>query len=340
MVKLLIKNYKLIAIFSVFLALEIALMIFLFSFFSFPVSGGSGGNVTVQTTLNVGNVAPEVLLVVITNTSTSYTKQNVTLNPGSNRTVYCNGVARDWNNNTEILNVTANLFQNGTSEFAVDDNNTHYTNNSCYINSNLSNSVYGDDSTGNFTVNYSCSFNVQYYANSGPWNCSVYAYDIYNWNGSNSSLGYVNELLAVTLPSSIDYGTVNSTYVSNEVIANVSNAGNVMINLTLQGYAVSVGDGWAMNCTKGNLKNISVMYEKYNLTASTPTVTGLSDFETYYTNLTNASTTKRFNLNFRQNEGSDDAINATYWRIYVPRGVAGSCSGNIIFGAIKANGTG
>ena len=35
----------------------------------------------------------------------------------------------------------------------------------------------------------------------------------------------------------------------------------------------------------------------------------------------------------------DDAINATYWRIYVPKGVAGTCSGNIVFGAIRGTGT-
>lgn len=339
MVKSLIKKYKLIAIFSVFLVLEIALMIFLFSFFSSPVSGGSGGNVTVITTLTVGNVAPEVLTIVLTNSSNSSTSVNVTLNPASYKYAYCNGVVRDWNNNTDILNVTARLFQNGTSEFASDDNNIHYTNNTCYIDYNVTNTIYGDDSTGNFTANYSCSFSMQYYTSPGIWNCSVYAYDSYNWNGTNSTTGEVNELLAVTLPSSIDYGTVNSTYVSEENITNVSNAGNVMINLSLQGYAVDVGDGYAMNCSKGNVKNISIVYEKYNLTASNPSVSGLSEFESLYRNLTSSAVVKKFNLNYRQEDGYDDAINATYWRIYVPKGVAGTCQGNIIFGATKADGS-
>jgi len=34
----------------------------------------------------------------------------------------------------------------------------------------------------------------------------------------------------------------------------------------------------------------------------------------------------------------NDAINSTYWRIYVPLGVAGTCQGNIVFGATVAPG--
>ena len=52
-----------------------------------------------------------------------------------------------------------------------------------------------------------------------------------------------------------------------------------------------------------------------------------------------SSVIKKFSLNYRQQDGYDDAINSTYWRIYVPRGVAGTCSGNIIFGATKAAGS-
>jgi len=340
MAKSIIKKYKLITIFSILAILEVSLIFFILPFFSSPVIGYSNGSVVVRTTLNVGTVAPEVLLVALTNTSTSYTNINLSLNPATGKTVYCNGVVRDYNNDTDISSVAARIFQNTTSEWASDDNNTHYTNSTCFIDYNATNSgAWGDDNTGNYTANFSCSFNMQYYANPTFWTCSVYAYNSYNWNGTNSTVGGVNELLAVTLPSTINYGTVNSTAVSDENITNVSNAGNVQINLTLQGYAFYPGDGQSMNCSKGNVKNISIMYEKYNLTTSNPGVLALSDIEAIYTNLTNSSVTKRFNLNYRQADNWDDATNATYWRIYVPRGVAGTCSGNIVFGAIKSAGS-
>jgi len=333
------KKYRFIIIFSVFLILEIALIIFLFSFFSSPVVGYSNETVRVQTLLNVINVAPEVLTVVITNASNSYTNMNITPNPGTFKNVYCNGIVRDLDNSTYLSNVTAYLFQNSTSVFAGDDNNTHYTNSTCFMNTTVYNPTYGDDANGNYTANYSCLFIVQYYANPGYWNCTVTTANILNLNTTNTNVSGINELMAVTLPPTLNYGNVNSTYVSNENITNVSNAGNVMINLSLQGYSVYIGDGNAMNCSRGSVRNISIMYEKYNLTESNPSVSSLTQLETLYANLTSASVIKAFSLNYRQNDVYDDAINATYWRIYVPAGAAGTCSGNIVFGATKAAGS-
>ena len=310
--------------------------LFLIVLFMILISLGllsSGENAYVNTYLNIESIASEVLKVVITNSSNSYSPANISLNPGTYKTAYCNGVARSSDGNKNILYVQAVLFQDGVSEFASDDNNTHYTNNSCYIDYNVTNPDYGDDITGNYTANYSCSFDIQYYTNPGTWNCSVYA----NGENSNSTTGGVDELLAITLPQSINYGHVNPTYVSDEQIVNVSNAGNVMINLSLQGYSKNLGDPFAMNCS--NEENISIMYEKYNLTSSNPTIFGLGDFESLYTNLTNDTVVKKFNLNFRQQETYDDAINATYWRIYVPMEIEGTCSGNILFSATKADGS-
>ncbi len=330
-----IKKYNLIIGLALLLVLEAGLIAVLVSFFSLPIIASANQTVVVPTFLNVGNVFPEVLIVNITD----YSGQNITLSPDSTKAVYCNGIARDYNNDTDIMNISAQFFQNTSFWGDSNDNNTHYTNNTCYIDYNATNVDYGDDSSGNYTVNYNCSFNVQYYANPGTWNCTVYAFDQMNWNETNSTTIGVSELIAISLPSSIDYGTVNSTYVSNENITNVTNVGNVAINLSLQGYAVNIGDGNAMNCSKGNVKNISIMYEKYNLTGSTASVTGLSDFESKYLNLTSSAVVKRFDLQYRQNDAINEAANSTYWRIYVPKGVAGTCQGNIIFAGTKAAGT-
>src|SRR3989339_582305 len=77
-------------------------------------------------------------------------------------------------------------------------------------------------------------------------------------------------------------------------------------------------------------------YEKFRLNTSITGPLTLSDFEANYTNLSSGPTVKRFNLNYRQDDANDDAINGTYWRVYVPRGVAGNCTGNILFGAVQA----
>ena len=149
---------------------------------------------------------------------------------------------------------------------------------------------------------------------------------------------FVNRMLAISLPSSIDYGLVNASAVSNQQTANVTNVGNTRVNLSIQGYAYNLTDGWAMNCTLGTTRNISIYYEKYNLTDSNTSFLNITQFESKYINLTSSSAIKAFNLNYQQNEGINEAINSTYWRIYVPKGVAGSCSGNIIFGATQSSG--
>jgi len=312
------------------LILLVAILIWFLSFLSLPVNGGVGNNVTVKTYLTVGNVGPEVLSVSIDNDATS-----VILIANSTKLVNCEALVRDWNNDSDISTVIAEFFN--SSFGLVDDNNNHYTNNNCSINRTFG--TWHGVSDTNYTALANCSFFVWYYANPGDWNCTVTVNDSLNWNASGSDNISVAELLAISLPTDINYGTVNSTYVSNENITNVTNVGNVKINLSSSGYAFNESDGLAMNCTLGSIKNISIYYEKFNLTTSTAGTLSLTQFEGNYVNLTSSPVVKRFSLDYRQNDTINEATNSTYWRIYVPLGVAGTCQGNIVFGATKATGS-
>jgi hypothetical protein len=310
-----------------FLLLEAALLFFLFSPLMPMVIGGVGGNVTVTTTLQVGNNYPEVL-----NVSINANAASVTLSANDTVVVSCLALIRDWNNDSDFSNVYAEFFN--SSFGSANDNNDHYTNYSCNINTTFGSwSGVTDD---NYTALTNCTFNVWYYAHPSRWNCTVIVNDTMNWNGTGSDLINISELLAVGLPSTINYGTVNATYVSNENITNVTNFGNVAIDLALSGYATNETDNLSMNCTLGNIKNISIGLEKYNLNQSITGSLSLTQFEANYTNLTSTATTREFNLNYRQNDSVNEAINQTYWRIYVPLGVAGTCQGKIVFGAIKS----
>jgi hypothetical protein len=210
-----------------------------------------------------------------------------------------------------------------------DDNNDHYTNSSCVIDTGYG-SIY--------EASANCTLNIYYYAHNSTWNATAVVIDNSTLNGTGSNTATVNTLLAFALPDSIDYGEVNATAVSPERIANVTNAGNVVLNLSLSGYAATVGDGWAMNCSQGNVQNISVEYEKFNLTSSNTSTLSLAQFSGIYENLTSAVVTKQFDLDYRRNDTAQfiDDTNATHWRIYVPIGVAGTCTGNIVFGAVQS----
>lgn len=309
-----------------FVFVEVILFFLFFSFLTGEVFAGFGEhNVTVQTNLTVGNVFPEILNVTLNGGS------NIILTPNDSVKVSCLAHLVDYNGDSDIAGVNATLFDNFSSTInAADDNNTHYTNSSCVVDTGV-----GDE----YTARVNCTFDVWYYANATEWNCTIQATDSYNWVNINYTLGTVSPLLALGLPDIINYGTVNATYVSNENVTNVTNLGNVKLNLSLSGYAWEENDGSAMNCTLGANKNISIEYEKYNLTTANSDDLDYAQFIENYTNLSSIPTTKIFNLDFRHQEAVNEAWNHSYWRIYVPLGVAGTCRGNIIFGAVQAPGT-
>jgi hypothetical protein len=317
-----IKFQKKTIIFFIFL--EVALLIILFSFFPRGVFAGVGSpNVTVITNLTVGNVFPEVSNVSIENNVSS-----LALIPNASKTIYCWGLITDYNGWDDIVNATAVFFNNASSYGAANDNNLHYTNNTCTI-----------TQEGTYTNWANCSFDVWYYANPGQWNCTINATDTFSRSGYGSDVVNISSLLALGLPDFIYYGLVNSLEVSGENESNVTNYGNVKVNLSLSGYGFRLADGNAMNCTIGAIRNISIANEKYNLTTSHPGVLDLPQFVSNYTNLTSAPVVKKYDLEFRQNDTFNEAVNTTYWRIYVPLGVAGTCQGNIVFGATVASGT-
>lgn len=317
----------------VFIFLEVALLLIFFSFLTNNVFAGFGEhNVTVKTNLTVGNVFPEILNVSIEDDAASFT-----LTPNDTTSLKCIAVVRDYNGEADIDDAVSAFFDNAYSYGDSDDNNSHYTNTTCVITNTFgSYNGYNDDA---YTALVNCTYDVWYYANATEWNCTMVVNDSYNWEGIGYDLITIDPLLALGLPDIIQYGEVNATYVSDENVTNVTNYGNVKINLSLSGYGFWENDGNAMNCTLGANQNISIEYEKYNLTTTTPGDISYSEFIANYTNLTSYPVTKIFNLDFRHQEAVNEAWNYTYWRIYVPLGVAGTCQGNIIFGAVQADGT-
>ena len=311
--------------FFVLLLVEVALVSAFLSLFVFPnyVFAGFGtDNVTVRTNLTVGNSATVIDQIDIGGGS-------ITLIPNDTKKVNCSVQMSDYDGDTTIDTVRAVFFDPAQASYgSPDDNNSHYTNSSCDIDTS-----YGDQ----FQALSNCLFDVWYYANASTWNCTVIVNDSANYIANESNTTVVQPLLALGLPDIIQYGTVNATYVSVENITNVTNLGNVKVNLSLNGYGFWENDGNAMNCTLGPTENISVQYEKFNLTSSTPGDLTHAQLMGNYTNLTDYPVTQEFNLDYRKNENVNEAWNYTYWRIYVPLGVAGTCQGNIIFGAVQAD---
>jgi len=272
-------------------------------------------NLTLNSPPNFTNVTVDDALTTPAN--------EIDLIAASTRSVVCEGVVEDLDGEN-LTNARAEFYNASSFYGDSDDNNSHYTNSSCFINSS-----YG-------SVNQSqifCNFDVQYYATVGQWECILLVDDNLSISGNDTDTSNINSLLSIGLPDVADYGLVNINEVSDEIVLNVTNYGNVEVNLSLSGYAISEGDGLAMNCTLGSTKNISIEHEKYNLTDSNSSQLTLQQTSGIYNNLTSSEVVRDFGLSPRENDTVNDAINESYWRIYVPVEVGGSCKGNIVFGA-------
>jgi len=290
------------------------ILLFMFSNFSNAANQHDSNykNVTVWTHVNITNSKPEILALQVFQ-ETNVSQKNITLNAGSTRLVVCNATIRDWNGYADVVLVNATLWdtRNSTNN-ATDNNNTHYTNYNC------TNSGNG----ANYTVNYICNFSVYYYANNGTWSCNATAMDTYNKTGYMGNTTIFYPLYALNVTDGIDYGNVAVEDTSFEKVANVTNFGNMPINLTLEGYGVRQGDGLAMNCSLSG--NITVDNEKYS------TVSGAFGTKTA---LTSSSIMVTSFTILKQTLPSTQIINSTYWQLYIPTNPAGNCTGFVIFTA-------
>lgn len=257
-------------------------------------------NATVNTTVNITNSGPLLQSPVL--------QDPILLTAYSNTTVYCNVTVYDYDNDTVTVNAT--LYYEGTAVGIGDDGNNHYTNTSCV-----------ETGRADTITNFSCSFDVQFYANNGTWYCNATALDDDSATGSNVSTGSTLEpLVAIIVPGVIDYGNLGQAETSIDIPANITNAGNRDTNISVKGWGVTEGDGLAMNCTFGE---ISVEHEKYNHTND-------SDYSEMHVLSSSLEMIPDLYVEQRTSE-TQDSINSTYWKIWIPTGAGGVCNGKVLF---------
>ncbi len=261
-----------------------------------------------NTSVNITNAAPQVLNVDIPSL--------VSLTAYDNTTIQCNVTTYDYDNDS--MNLNATLFYYTQSSVADEDQNVMYHNTSC---SNISSQDY--------EINWTCTFNVNYFANNGTWYCNATATDTENATASNqSNAGVISSLLAIKTSNLVDFGELEVNEISNDSIANITNVGNRDINISVEGYAQSLDDGYAMNCTRGF---IPVAYERYNITNE-------SDYD-FMSQLSIDATQIGHNFFVPQRlSETEESVNTTYWKISIPAGAGGFCTGRILFAAIDRQG--
>ena len=260
-------------------------------------------NVTSQ--VNVTNAYPEITSITM--------GASVLLSAGTTSVTYCNLSINDWNGYTDIIGVNATLWDNATVAVGDSDNpNNHYTNTSCGL-------VNGNG----YYANYSCAFNVWYYANpSTDWICNATVIDNANFTDTGYNTTEFLAYYALNVTPVIDYGDMILATISSNITANITNIGNSRINISVRGYGVTPGDGLAMVCQSGN---ITIGNEKFS--ASLVNWSSKTPLSGTLQNITGISIPKRVNA---------QTWNLTYWQLYTnPANTPfGECNGTIEFNAI------
>jgi hypothetical protein len=293
---------------------------------SFNVFGGNVTNDTTTVRVYVWNTEPYLTKVEVS-------PSTITLEAGNTTNVNCTGHVYDWNGWQDIIIYNATFYNINKSSNSPDDKNNHYTN-------NTGTCAQVDGSTTNVTC--TVSFGVWYFADNGTWVCNMTIGDRgvnisdtlrnVTFNRSNSGTATLEQLLAFSIPNEIDYGNLSVTETSSAIGANVSNWGNVPINISVRGWGGSspqIDGNTSLNmiCDYGN---ISVGQQRFAINNSVG-----------WENMTNVTGTwgpiSRFELPARTEEdnyGND--TNTTYWKLKVPLSVGGYCNGTVEFMAVDA----
>ena len=287
--------------------IALALAFFFSIFFIFSENANAQYNydhVNVTTRVNITNAFPEILQM--------YIQDPITLNAGGIQTVFCNATIRDWNGFNDITSVNATFYYYLNESWHTDDDNEHYTNTSCVE----------TDNDGVYIANYSCSFQVQYFAFNGTWTCNVTVEDNFGFMDSDNISTTINALYALNVTDVIDYGNLSVMDYSDNITATITNFGNTDINVSVLGYGLTEGDGIGLVCASGT-NNISIEHQRF--------YNSLVEW-----NIKNPLSAVNQDMNLTLLKRVDDLTPVTwdtYWQLFVPPNPFGVCTGTVRFTA-------
>jgi len=235
----------------------------------------------------------------------------INLVAGNNKTVYINGIVSDPQGASTITSVEVTFYRSGVGSSCSADNNN------CYI---ISCDTYTILSLNE--LDYDCPVPMTFYTDATDDGSQ---YSIQNWiarvevedrdrntDVDSSETNDVNSLLALDIPTSMDFGTLlnnQKTTVDNNLEMSIEQQGNDEADVLVSGTD--------MSCS--TLGSIPAGNQKWSL----------SDLG-YDGNGTNALTDGPTDTNLDVGYRTDDGTPLTktlYWNVFIPYNVVGSCSG-------------
>ncbi|RLG21868.1 hypothetical protein DRN74_00405 [Candidatus Micrarchaeota archaeon] len=266
--------------------------------------------------VSIGNAKPQVTNVHVDEAHATSPDNTIQIAAHNYRNeVWCNFTVTDNNGVSDIKTPKANLTRVGTSQYAADDSDVHYSNNSC---------TYNYTVNGN-TLEFRCIFWVSYWADNGTWSCNVSVPDSQTVNNSEYDRANLSGVIGIEVnESEISYGTLAVGQDSpTSVSTTIYNTGNVMIDVRV--------NGTHMNDTPAMTNLLYVGNQTYNISMYPGAWGGTGSAQ-----LTRSPVTvSNFNLDDRESTDGDSnpfiIVNKTLeWKIRIPSGQAsGSYSGSV-----------
>jgi hypothetical protein len=237
----------------------------------------------------------------------------IDLQAGTTKSVYCNITVVDPINYSLIQGVNATIYSILNQSNSTDNNRSHYSDSSCTF-------ITG----GGNSADYQCVFDVWHFAINGTWNCTARAWNSYS-NITLNDNTTINQLFALNVSIGvIDYSNLQPNQTSQNITVNISNVGNMPMNISVYGFGGNdevIGAGLSMIC---QINNITVSFERFstNTTANYSTKRQLSG------SLQDLALTIPAKTNVSQVR-----VNSTYWQFMVPPQAQsfGQCNGSVVF---------
>jgi len=283
-------------------------------YYNVTCTDGISSNTSLNNLLNVEafgtNYAPVVGAIMC--------DDNIDLNDGSVKVITCNATIHDDNGCSDINTVSGKFWDSGsTTETEADNPAMHYSNGSCKKISCTSSSTQGTAS---------CAFSIQFYANATSWNASITADDGIASAVTNrtNALWDINTLRALSISTTnINFSqTIVGTFSpgltsTSDFTVTVTNTGNTKMDAQVNGTAMACEQGTSIPV--GNIHYSATSLQAYSSMCSLGSNPD--------------STCSELNSTFDLAKGASSTKN-TYWKLYMPSGVIGSCQGGIEFNPI------
>ncbi len=214
---------------------------------SLPTAVFAAVNVTnenITTNVTISNTNPTVDTVTLKDADGS---DPLDLSADTSVVMNCSGIAGDFDGVGDI-SLNATLYHTDSSSGLTDDFTKHYTSNGYCTELSDINTTH---------LNYNCHFDVVWFhANTGTWTCNVTAWDSDSGQGDNQDSAEMAQLLAIDVDNAdVDFGSmaIGTDKGTTDYNVTVYNDGNVDLDLNVQAWGVTDGDGLIMNCDDSNI---------------------------------------------------------------------------------------